>query len=46
MLTLPAAAFRVSNPDEFLYKNAAEGGIAEVAAGRLAQRRCRPCGRT
>jgi putative membrane protein len=37
MLTLPVAAFAASNPDASFYKNAAQGGIAEVAAGRLAQ---------
>jgi putative membrane protein len=34
---LPAAAFAASNPDASFYKHAAEGGIAEVEAGRLAQ---------
>jgi putative membrane protein len=37
MLTLPMIAFAASNPDASFYKNAAEGGIAEVDAGRLAQ---------
>lgn len=37
MLTLPMVAFAASNPDASFYKNAAEGGIAEVNAGRLAQ---------
>jgi putative membrane protein len=37
MLTLPMAAFAASNPDASFYKHAAEGGIAEVAAGQLAQ---------
>jgi putative membrane protein len=37
MLTLPVAAFAASNPDALFYKDAAESGIAEVAAGRLAQ---------
>jgi putative membrane protein len=37
MLTLPMVAFAASNPDASFYKNAAEGGIAEVDAGRLAQ---------
>src|SRR3984885_14428042 len=38
MLALPmAAAFAASNPDGSFYKHAAEGGIAEVDAGRLAQ---------
>jgi putative membrane protein len=34
---LPAAAFAASNPDASFYKHAAEGGIAEVEAGRMAQ---------
>src|ERR1700722_3294766 len=38
MLALPmAAAFAASHPDGSFYKHAAEGGIAEVDAGRLAQ---------
>jgi putative membrane protein len=37
MLTLPVAAFAASNPDGSFYKHAAEGGMAEVDAGRLAQ---------
>ena|ERR1700691_1343489 len=37
MLTLPMVAFAASNPDASFYKNAAEGGIAEVDAGHLAQ---------
>jgi putative membrane protein len=37
MLILPMAAFAASNPDGSFYKHAAEGGIAEVDAGRLAQ---------
>ena len=38
MLALPmAAAFAASNPDGSFYKHAAEGGIAEVDAGHLAQ---------
>jgi putative membrane protein len=36
-LALPMAAFSASNPDAAFYKRAAEGGIAEVEAGRLAQ---------
>jgi putative membrane protein len=36
MLTLPVAAF-ASNPDASFYKHAAEGGIAEIEAGHLAQ---------
>ena len=37
MLALPMAAFAAPNPDGSFYKHAAEGGIAEVDAGRLAQ---------
>jgi putative membrane protein len=37
MLTLPVAAFAASSPDASFYKNAAEGGIAEVEAGHMAQ---------
>ena len=37
MLALPALAIAASNPDASFYKNAAEGGIAEVEAGQLAQ---------
>jgi putative membrane protein len=37
MLALPVAAFAASYPDASFYKNAAEGGIGEVAAGHLAQ---------
>jgi putative membrane protein len=37
MLSLPMVALAASNPDGSFYKNAAEGGIAEVDAGRLAQ---------
>jgi putative membrane protein len=37
MLTLPMVAFAASNPDASFYKDAAEGGIAEVDAGHLAQ---------
>jgi putative membrane protein len=37
MLSLPLAAFAASNPDASFYKHAAEGGISEVDAGRLAQ---------
>jgi putative membrane protein len=36
VLALPVAAF-AANPDASFYKNAAEGGIAEVEAGHLAQ---------
>jgi putative membrane protein len=37
ILSLPVAAWAASNPDASFYKGAAEGGIAEVAAGHLAQ---------
>ncbi len=37
MLSLPMIALAASNPDASFYKNAAEGGIAEVDAGHLAQ---------
>jgi putative membrane protein len=37
MLSLPIIAIAASNPDASFYKGAAEGGIAEVDAGRLAQ---------
>jgi putative membrane protein len=37
LMLIPVAAFAASNPDASFYKNAAEGGIAEVAAGHLAQ---------
>jgi putative membrane protein len=37
ILTLPMAAFAAQIPDGSFYKHAAEGGIAEVDAGRLAQ---------
>jgi putative membrane protein len=36
MLALPIAAY-AADPDASFYKNAAEGGIAEVEAGHLAQ---------
>ena len=36
-LGLPVLALAASNPDASFYKNAAEGGIAEVEAGQLAQ---------
>jgi putative membrane protein len=36
-LTLPMFAFAASNPDASFYKHAAEGGIAEVEDGHLAQ---------
>jgi putative membrane protein len=37
MIAAPLAAFAASNPDASFYKNAAEAGIAEVEAGKLAQ---------
>src|ERR1700761_235325 len=37
MLAAPLAAFAASNPDASFFKNAAEAGIAEVEAGKLAQ---------
>jgi putative membrane protein len=37
MLGLPVMALAASNPDASFFKNAAEGGIAEVEAGQLAQ---------
>jgi putative membrane protein len=37
MLTAPVLVWAASNPDESFYKNAAEGGIFEVDAGKLAQ---------
>ena len=37
MLSLPAVAMAASTPDASFYKHAAEGGIAEVDAGHLAQ---------
>jgi len=37
MLGLPVLALAASNPDASFFKNAAEGGIAEVEAGQLAQ---------
>jgi putative membrane protein len=37
MFALPIASLAAAKPDESFYKNAAEGGIAEVAAGHLAQ---------
>jgi putative membrane protein len=36
-LSLPMIALAASNPDASFYKGAAEGGLAEVDAGRLAQ---------
>jgi putative membrane protein len=37
MIAAPLAAFAASNPDAAFYKHAAEAGIAEVEAGKLAQ---------
>ena len=37
MFALPIASLAAAKPDASFYKNAAEGGIAEVAAGHLAQ---------
>jgi putative membrane protein len=37
MIAAPLAAFAASNPDAAFYKKAAEAGIAEVEAGKLAQ---------
>ena len=37
MLSLPMIALAATNPDESFYKSAAEGGLAEVDAGHLAQ---------
>jgi putative membrane protein len=34
---LPVVAFAASNPDESFFKDAAQAGMAEVAAGRTAQ---------
>jgi putative membrane protein len=36
---LPLAVFAASNPDSSFYKKAAEGGIAEVELGNLAQQK-------
>jgi putative membrane protein len=37
LLAAPLSVFAASNPDASFYKNAAEGGIFEVEAGKLAQ---------
>ena len=37
LMLLPAMAFAASNPDASFFKHAAEGGIAEVEAGQMAQ---------
>jgi putative membrane protein len=37
MLTAPMLAWAASSPDKSFYKHAAEGGIFEVDAGKLAQ---------
>jgi putative membrane protein len=37
LLAMPAFAFAADNPDASFFKHAAEGGIAEVEAGTLAQ---------
>src|ERR1700727_2200745 len=37
MLAAPVLVWAASSPDESFYKNAAEGGIFEVDAGKLAQ---------
>jgi putative membrane protein len=39
VLACPLAAFGASNPDASFFKHAAEGGIAEVDAGNLAQQK-------
>jgi putative membrane protein len=36
-LALPVSVFAVDNPDASFYKKAAEGGLAEVELGKLAQ---------
>ena len=36
LVGLPMIAFAASNPDESFFKDAAQGGMAEVAAGRTA----------
>jgi len=37
LVGLPLASFAASNPDESFFKDAAQAGMAEVAAGRTAQ---------
>jgi putative membrane protein len=39
VLACPLVAFGASNPDSSFFKHAAEGGIAEVDAGNLAQQK-------
>ncbi len=37
MVSLPAMAFAADNPDESFFKDAAKAGMAEVAAGKMAE---------
>jgi len=39
MVSLPVASFAASNPDESFFKDAAQAGMAEVAAGRDAEQK-------
>lgn len=39
MFAMPALAFAANSPDEHFYKALAEGGLAEVEAGQLAQQK-------
>src|ERR1700722_13671171 len=39
VLACPLAAFGATNPDSSFFKHAAEGGIAKVDAGNLAQQK-------